>query len=318
MRIFIDDGSTNVKMVWKEGDKLHNHLSPNSFRTGWSPAFQGSVYNYVIDNEKYTFDPISPETLGTHSASWQYSAENALAIHHALLTSKLEPQEIEVVVTLPLAEFYDSDGQPRMDNINRKKQSVMRPVELKNGETFSFSKVTVRPESIPAGIDLAEQLKEGQSMLIIDLGGTTLDLAVASHKLLGLSRVCGYPNIGVSIVIDAAVDAVRAVDETAFSRLNAARLVIHRDDLDFIGDHIINTDRAAEVQNRINDGIATLTARVLREVDKLTGYTHILLVGGGAPLIAEALQKHTGLSDSRFFVPDNAQLALAYGLEQLG
>ena len=319
MRVFIDDGSTNVKVVWKDGDTLKTHISPNSFRLGWSPAFsQGPVHNYIIDGEKYTFDTISPETLQTNTAQWQYSPENTLAIHHALLTSGLEPQDVEIVVTLPLAEFYDADGQYRTDNIERKKKSVMRNVQLKNGTAFTLKKVTVRPESIPAGINISNSLKEGQAMLIVDLGGTTLDLAIVAAEMASVSSVKGFPTIGVSLVTNRTIEAVKLVDGTDISRLNAERIVMRRGDASYIADHIQDAEKAAEIQALITDAIATLASRVIREVAKLSGYTHILLVGGGAELVADALREHSGFKEERFIVPDNAQLALAFGLEQLG
>ena len=31
MRIFIDDGSTNIKMLWEHDGETRTHISPNSF-----------------------------------------------------------------------------------------------------------------------------------------------------------------------------------------------------------------------------------------------------------------------------------------------
>lgn len=31
MKVFIDDGSTNVKLAWHDKDGVKTHLSPNSF-----------------------------------------------------------------------------------------------------------------------------------------------------------------------------------------------------------------------------------------------------------------------------------------------
>ncbi|MGS3108248.1 plasmid segregation protein ParM domain-containing protein, partial [Escherichia coli] len=85
-----------------------------------------------------------------------------------------------IVVTLPLTEFYDEDAQYRLDNIERKKKSLLRDVKLNKGVVFNITKVTVRPESIPAGISLCDELKPSHSVLIIDLGGTTLDISMVA------------------------------------------------------------------------------------------------------------------------------------------
>ena len=39
MRIYIDGGSTHIKMLWEQHGKTFTHISPNSFKRGWSPTF---------------------------------------------------------------------------------------------------------------------------------------------------------------------------------------------------------------------------------------------------------------------------------------
>jgi len=200
MRIFIDDGSTNIKMLWEQHGHTYTHVSPNSFKRGWSATLgSGKAFNYTASKEKYSFDLVSPDTLATNNIEWQYSPLNAVAVHHALLTSGLEPQEVEIVVTLPLSEFYDENSQFRSDNIERKKQSLRQPVELNNGSVFTIARVTVRPESIPAGIGVCDTLLPTHSVLIVDLGGTTLDIAMVAGKMSSISRIQGYPKLGLSL-----------------------------------------------------------------------------------------------------------------------
>ncbi|HCA8698031.1 TPA: StbA family protein, partial [Klebsiella pneumoniae] len=38
MNIYCDDGSTNVKLAWFEGDELQTRVAANSFRHGWKVA----------------------------------------------------------------------------------------------------------------------------------------------------------------------------------------------------------------------------------------------------------------------------------------
>lgn len=210
MRIYIDDGSTHIKMLWEQHGRTFSHLSPNSFKRGWSATFgNGKPFNYTADKEKYSFDLISPDSLTTSNIKWQYSPLNTLAVHHALQTSGLKPQGVDIVVTLPLAEFYDEDAQYRLDNIERKKQNLLQPVVLNNGHVFTITRVTVRPESIPAGIALCDQLSSSNSVLIIDLGGTTLDISQVAGQMSSVSRIYGDPALGVSLVTDEVQQALR-------------------------------------------------------------------------------------------------------------
>ena len=301
MRIFIDDGSTNIKMLWEHDGETRTHISPNSFKRGWSATFgAGKPFNYVIDDEKYSYDLISPDVLPTNNVEWQYSPLNVLAVHHALLTSGIEPQEVEIVVTLPLAEFYDDDAQYNLDNIERKKASLMRPVTLNKGNVFTIKKVTVRPESIPAGIGLCDNLNPAHSVLIVDLGGTTLDVSMVAGQMTAVSRVFGDSNLGVSLV-------TREVRQ-ALARANTETSNYNVDDPSAVGD----------VKKAIAASIDLLRTRVLDVIGDFKGYTHVMVIGGGAPLVADAIREQVNIRDDRFFVADDPQLALVHGLKAIG
>ncbi|MDP1211734.1 plasmid segregation protein ParM, partial [Klebsiella pneumoniae] len=77
--------------------------------------------------------------LPTNNIDWQYCPLNSIAVHHALLTSGLVPQDVEIVVTLPLTEFDDEDAQYPLDHIERKKKSLLRDVKLKKGVVFNIT-----------------------------------------------------------------------------------------------------------------------------------------------------------------------------------
>ena len=66
----------------------------------------------------------------------------------------------------------------------------MRPVEYQNGdEAFTIRNVRVMPESIPAGFKALADMSPFESLLIVDLGGTTLDVAKVQGQLAGISQV---------------------------------------------------------------------------------------------------------------------------------
>ncbi len=318
MRIFIDDGSTNIKMLWEHDGETRTHISPNSFKRGWSATFgAGKPFNYVIDDEKYSYDLISPDVLPTNNVEWQYSPLNVLAVHHALLTSGIEPQEVEIVVTLPLADFYDDDAQYNLDNIERKKASLMRPVTLNKGNVFTIKKVTVRPESIPAGIGLCDNLNPAHSVLIVDLGGTTLDVSMVAGQMTAVSRVFGDSNLGVSLVTREVRQALaRANTET--SNYNVDQLIINRHDEDYLNDNINDPSAIGDVKKAIAASIDRLRTRVLDVIGDFKGYTHVMVIGGGAPLVADAIREQVNIRDDRFFVADDPQLALVHGLKAIG
>ncbi|WP_432762407.1 plasmid segregation protein ParM domain-containing protein, partial [Escherichia coli] len=169
MKICIDDGSTNIKLAWTENGERRNAISPNSFKSEWSAPFGGTQpANYMLDGVRYGFDPVSDRFVQTTDTQYQYSDVNVIAIHHALVKSGITPQEVDVVVTLPLSDI-STQTHSRNANINRKKANVMRPVEYQNGEAFTIRNVRVMPESIPAGFKALADMSPFESLLIVDL-----------------------------------------------------------------------------------------------------------------------------------------------------
>ena len=130
MKICIDDGSTNTKLAWTENGERRNAISPNSFKSEWSAPFGGTQpANYMLDGVRYGFDPVSDRFVQTTDTQYQYSDVNVIAIHHALVKSGITPQEVDVVVTLPLSEYFDTNAQPDIANINRKKANDARMLQ---------------------------------------------------------------------------------------------------------------------------------------------------------------------------------------------
>lgn len=318
MKIFIDDGSTNTKLAWIEEGKSKSFISPNSFKREWSVPFGDQpVCNYLLDGERYSFDPVSADAVKTTHARYQYDDVNVIAIHHALLKTGLLPQEIDVEVTLPLAEYIDENNQPNQHNINRKKENVKRRVARENGETFTIKNVRVMPESIPAGFNLVKNLDELDSLLIVDLGGTTLDVAQIRGKLSGISKTFGDPTIGVSIITNAVKSALSCANIRTSSYF-ADELIKHRHDSDYLKKRIPNESKLSLIMEAIRDKEMVLINRVKEAVSVFSGYTHVMIIGGGGEIIADAVKKVTGVSKDRFFFDKNSQLALANGLLAMG
>ncbi|EFF9267235.1 plasmid segregation protein ParM domain-containing protein, partial [Escherichia coli] len=113
MKIFIDDGSTNIKLAWLEDGDVKTLISPNSFKPEWSFSLldDAAPANYEIDGEKFSFDPLSADAVVTTETRYQYSDVNVVAIQHALQQTGLKAQPVDVIVTLPISEYLDANNQ---------------------------------------------------------------------------------------------------------------------------------------------------------------------------------------------------------------
>lgn len=318
MKIFIDDGSTNIKLQWNEAGQVRQSISPNSFKREWAVAFGSQqAFNYQLNGEQYSFDPISPEAVVTTNVAWQYSDVNVVAVHHALLNSGIEQCEVDIVVTLPLAEYYDKNNQPNEANIQRKKTNLLRPVELNGGKTFSVRHVDVMPESIPAGFEVVKNLNELDSLLIVDLGGTTLDISQVMGKMRGISRIYGDSTLGVSLMTGAVRDAL-SLARTKGSSYLADDIIIHRNDAAYLASRINDTSRIDLVCEAMTSAHSRLVNRVIEAVSRFEGYSHVMVIGGGAELIAEAVKKHCAVREERFYKTSTSQFDLVNGMYLIG
>ncbi|MFT1604155.1 plasmid segregation protein ParM [Enterobacter hormaechei subsp. oharae] len=293
MKIFCDDGSTAVKLAWYDNDKLNMSLSSNSFRSGWKVEGMGmrQTFNYELDGKKYTYDEVSNESIRTTHIEYQYTDLNVLAVHHALLNSGLKPQTVSLTVTLPISEYYTKECQKNELNIQRKIANLMRKVKLNKGEVFTIEHVEVMPESLPAVFArlVKDNVGQYEKSLVIDLGGTTLDVGVIVGQFDSVSAIHGNSDIGVSLVTNAALTALKMASSNT-SAMVADELIKQRNNPDFVRQVINDENKTALVLDTIESAIATLSAQVVDDLAGFRDVNRVYIVGGGAPLIEDAVK----------------------------
>ncbi|BDM66113.1 stable plasmid inheritance protein A [Shewanella sp. NFH-SH190041] len=311
MKFAIDDGSTNVKISWIDNGKVRSITSPNSFRKDWKSAALLSdrkVYNYQVGETKYTYDATSDKALSTTHVAFQYDDLNLLSVHHALLQTGVQPGPVSILVTLPITEYYNADDcQKNEANIARKKANLMREIQLNKGELFTITDVEVLPESLPAVLTtlMDSGVNQFTKSLVIDCGGTTLDMGVIVGEFDDVSAVYGNAEIGVSMVTDATRKALAAADSDA-SYLVANELIKQRHNRDFVEQVINDLSKVDWVLERIENKIHELGNAVAYEAKVFArNPNRIYLVGGGALLVEPAIREaYPTLADKIIVVPE--------------
>ncbi|HGK4673190.1 MULTISPECIES: plasmid segregation protein ParM domain-containing protein [Enterobacteriaceae] len=317
MKFAIDDGSTNVKISWIENGTLKTVVSPNSFRKDWKSAalLRGqAVYNYTIGTTKYTYDATSDKALSTTHIDYQYDDLNLLAVHHALLLTGMTPCDVEVIVTLPITQYYNPDDCQRNESrIEAKRRNLMRDIALNKGELFRIVDVQVMPESLPAALShlLNSNVTEFTKSLVIDCGGTTLDMGVIVGEFDDVSAIYGNNEIGVAMVTDATRKLLAAADSDS-SYLVANELIKRRHDDEFVKSVINDESRIADILERIEIKIQELGDQVAYEAKKFAkNPNRVYLVGGGAHLIESAVRETYATLGDRVITIDAPQSALS-------
>ncbi|MHA1066723.1 plasmid segregation protein ParM domain-containing protein [Enterobacter ludwigii] len=316
-KVAIDDGSTNVKVSWIANKTLKSIISPNSFRKEWKSAAllrNRQVYNYELGITKYTYDPTSEKSLSTTHIDYQYGDLNLLAVHHALLQTGIPPCDVAITVTLPITEYYQQDDCQRNEaNIERKKQNLMRPIILNKGKVFNIVSVDVMPESLPAVLTrlMNSGVNPFTKTLVIDCGGTTLDMGLIIGEFDEISEVYGNRALGVSLVTNAVRTALAAADSDS-SYLVANELIKRRQDIQFVREVINDESQIPRILEKLERKIEELGHSVAEEAKKFArNPNRIYLVGGGAALIYPAIQACYPTLGQRVILIDGAQSALS-------
>lgn len=320
-KLFCDDGSTAVKLAWfDDNGELHTLVSHNSFKEGWNTSGFGSdkTYNYLADGEKYAFDTHNPSAIVTTNIEYQYGVENRLAVHHALLQTGLEPQDVELWVTLPVSEYFTSDMQENTDNIRRKAANLQKEITLNKGQLFSIKSVHVLPESLPAALASleADNVSDLETSLVVDLGGTTLDCGAIAGRYRSVSQVSGEPGLGVTLVTTALMNTLKQAGSHT-SYYIADQLVKNRNNRALFETVVNDADKIDAVRGVIDSSIARLAERVIQHLQAYKGVNRIYLTGGGAELIYPAVKAAFPLLKEKVKILPHAQLALVTSIAEI-
>lgn len=317
-KVFIDDGSTHIKLIWRDSaGELQLKVIPNTFTTGHTPAHSGNEANYLCDGNKYTFSQGSSKTLPTTDTSFQYGQLNAVAVHHALHESGIAPGEVDIVVTLPLSEFYDEENNRNIHNIQRKADTYKQVVTRNKKESFVIGEVSVLPESIPAGIEVSDSLTEGQSLLIVDIGGTTTNLAHIGPQISAIYKQKCLADTGVSSVI-ASVKSYLARCDEEMADITVHAILKRRNDREYLESVFNDEANINGLNDVIESASGSLADTIFQTIRHFGKYTHIMLCGGGGALTSKYLIDLTKIRKDRVTVSDNPQTDLVKGIEKLG
>lgn len=317
MLVFCDDGSTATKLAWFS----KNNLLTNVFINGFIPEWKADIFskdkpfNYILDGQKYAYSPNSIEIEVTTNVKYQYSGINALNIQQALQQSGLNPQEIDLVVTLPISEYYDYDGQENAQKIEKKIQNIKRDVSLNKGNTFSFRNVFVYPESLPVLVAiLGDDVDPYERSLVCDLGGTTFDCGLVMGAFADVLKVSGDHTIGTQTLIKEISNIlIKADTHLNFNHIDVLvrRLLASED----VASMINNADLIPQIKEQLELSVKKLAHKCLDHIERnYDGFNKIYLTGGGANLVYELIKQHWEARNVKVIKVDDSQLALVKAL----
>lgn len=284
--VFVDDGSTSTKLARIIDGQVVTKTYSNRAEYGLGFADPYS-YTYNVEGIDITFSE-SAKSLQTSNIQYQYSDHSVAAIHHALHLEGLSGRELEVIVTLPISEFYEAKGgKKNSQNIERKKENIMRLVKSDREEfgDIIIKNVHVYPEAIPAV--RSQLIKDGKPIvanddivLVCDMGGTTLDLALFFGAAKQIIRAKSY-NIGMFDCFPLVKQAINIPNARDIQILNLLETGVAAG-----GRYAIDRSMVTkQVMRKAADAIIDFISEDIESI------VHTYLIGGGSELLSETLSQ---------------------------
>ena len=315
--VIVDEGSAQIKVCWLDDSKTIQTFKMPS-QVGIDPIeIVDSVGNYLetsyqVGQEQFAVKKKIREPETTKTDDYQTSHINRVLVHEALRRAGFGGQTVNIQCTLPVKQYF-LDNRPNEKLIEKKRDNLTGEVlNLGGADLANIQQCLISPESIPSwmhwvvknDLKVQDELFDADSVLIVDIGGTTTDLVLMDGET--------HP-IDVATLKKGVFD-IRNQVRDAILRAGIADSVptLHLDGI-LRSQHYRDTD----LHDLIRQAATTTRHSILNKMRELSGdamaLDHILYVGGGAALIGEDLTQEYGNPKSTH-IPDNPDMAIALGL----
>ena len=298
--IAVDDGYDETKVYSAErgGLKIRSlyALRPTDVATlGLSDMEREGVYE--IDGKRYAAGEVRhPEE--TRYDDYPYSAGNLAITIHALRLHGAKGG-LRVVCGMPMSRYYDAEGQPREDVVNRKRKAWMKDVTgyganghvLTDEEMPRIVGVSVTSEAVTAWFDqvvddqgnvLESRLQE--QIAVVDIGGRTTDVAVVQNAEVLMAN-SGTTDYGV-------LDVYSAINRRIQSDLGLTRPVPRQRIVEGLEMGVVRVGaREVDIRAVLAEERRLLVERIHVFVTSMLGseaalIDRVVFVGGGAMMLS--------------------------------
>ncbi len=318
--VIVDEGSTQIKVCWQDAvsGEFQIKIIPSNVAMKEGTDDYGKVLDssYTLDGDDYYVfgNGQREERLDTNTNRYQVSNANLVLLHEALRQAGFGGKSVDVFVTLPVDQYFHANGKSNDERIKLKKDRLMRPIENSNGLPLADIKsIGVASESIPAwyniqiddNLDADEEQCELESVLVVDIGGTTTDVSLINGDAIVSKRGTipnGVYDIESNIRSNLVEIGIRSVSDTQMYHLLRTK--------EFRGQ-----DVTAEVRKSIRSIQDRIATAMVKFEDKPESLDCILIVGGGAALFGQSLADlYADGQKCNVIIPENPETYVAKGL----
>lgn len=307
-KVMIDDGSNYVKLCFKINDSVQTQLIPSRVIRKALPSMSMAGFSdasYEIDGDRFSFSSTATGVIPTNNQDFQVALHNRVLINHALKNAGLTG-DIEVVVTLPVGQFFNVDGSRNDELINKKIDNVKGKVKhLDGSKGVDIKSCYVLPEGVPAFVYAKHELGlTGRRFLMVDIGGTTTDILIIN----GDDQIENFKSVNVG--------ALKMLSE--FSTLVCSKLQLSEltDELTIDGllsGVVVGVD-VSEFAKRVIKSFEAMVNESISDFGELKLFDAVIFSGGGANLFNSDYINALKTKEPQFDNARGAQILLGGGL----
>ena len=265
------------------------------------------------ENEFYTvtaYDGVVSNEIDTRDDDFALSSANRALVYHSLNRAVQEGlirkgDEITMISGLPVNRFYNSEGKPNTDFIDKKANSFMLPILNRGGAYLpTVAKHSVISEAVASYFDALYDFEGNEDedfkldsddapIAVVDVGGKTLDVAVVREGGSGLYFTkSGTSDAGVLYFYNALNATLTKHFQEMFP--DAQLDLFSNKSLD----SIIRTGRARRygthdvsdiVSRELDEFASRVRSFIAPKIGDGANFGRILFVGGGANLLHDRL-----------------------------
>lgn len=305
----VDNGYNYHKVAWLEGDTIKTLKyqaivgNPNDPITDLNGGFSNM---FESDGERLVCDADVGTPVALRTGDYGLTNANRMLVARGLRESGIKPtDEVILMTSLPVRDFFDTDGSKNNGLIDGQKESMKKPVHMVVNNTDEPKLVAnvvrsdVVSEAVAAAFDfLVDNVGDGISEIyapiaVLDFGGSTFDVVSLTKDLRIRQSSSGTLKRGAMDIIDPLKRKLIAhlrsldinIDDISNDQLNDVIETRHYKyyDKDESGKRF---QRKIPVHDVI-DHAATETVNEIKQfvkqrISNFSEYQAILLVGGGS------------------------------------
>ncbi|ONF42491.1 StbA family protein [Marinobacter lutaoensis] len=311
IRRAVDNGYNYHKVAWVEKGEIRTLKYPAILGSSSEAItdMQGGYANmYETNGERFVVDEHVSQPIPLRTGDYGLTDANRVLVNHGLRESGVTPdQQVILVTSLPVRDFFNTDGSKNEDLILGQKESMLKPVKMvvnnrdEPQQVANVIRSDVISEAVAAAFDfLVPNVGEGLSDVfapigVLDFGGSTFDVVTLTKDMRIRQASSGTLKRGTMDIVEPLKRKLAAyleskgipvggIPEWKINQVMASGTYPHYDK----DDQGRSFQRQIPVQHIIDEAasetVSEIKAFVKQRIPNFSEYQAILLVGGGSLL----------------------------------